>query len=217
MKIGILGSGSVGQALAAGFAARGDGVMIASREPEKLAAFAATAHVKTGSFADAAAFGELLVLAVKGDATAQAIELAGRANFDGKIVIDPTNPLLFEKEGVAPTLSVRAPDSLGQRVQAEIPHARVVKAFNTVPAFLMCNALKAGDTPVLFIAGDNLDAVGQVASIAKGWGWHAEPIGGMNQAYLLETLALLWIRYGFEHNHWTHAFKLLNPAPSTKN
>src|SRR4051812_21853936 len=131
VRVGVLGSGDVGRVLAAGFAGLGHEVTIGSRDPEKLREWASsTSRISTGTFADAARFGDILVLATLGVGTADAIQLAGIDAFDGKVVIDATNPLDFSKG--APALYVGTTDSLGEQIQRLIPKARVVKAFNTV-------------------------------------------------------------------------------------
>ncbi|HET8796176.1 MAG TPA: NAD(P)-binding domain-containing protein, partial [Thermoanaerobaculia bacterium] len=133
VSIGVLGSGDVGRVLASGFANLGHDVTIGSRDPEKLRAWAETSgpRITAGTFEDAARFGDILVLATLGIATENAIRMAGLAHFDGKVVVDTTNPLDFSK-GMPPTLTVGTTDSLGEQIQRLIPRARVVKAFNTV-------------------------------------------------------------------------------------
>lgn len=210
-KVGILGSGSVGQALGLGFLDRGDAVMIGTRDPAKLAEWQAKVglHASVGTFEEAARFGEVLVLCTKWTGTEAALRSAGRAHFAGKTVIDVTNPLQFASETSAPTLGVAHPDSAGALVQRWLPGANVVKAFNHVPAHYMAHPKLKEGTPDLFIAGNDAGAKTTVSEIARGWGWTVTDMGGIECASLLEALAMLWIRYGFLHNHWTHAFKLL--------
>src|SRR5438270_5436813 len=118
MRLGVLGSGEVGQALARGFVSRGHEVTIGSRNPQKLNAFAAEfgGKMKTGTFAETAAFAEIIVLATLGEAAEEALEQAGVPNFDGKVLIDATNPLKFE-DGRLPESFVGFDDSNGERVQ----------------------------------------------------------------------------------------------------
>src|SRR3989442_382374 len=126
MKVGILRSGEVGRALGKGFASRGHDVKIGSRNPKgkDLQAWLKETKGKasTGSPAEAAAHGELIVLAVLGAAVDDAIDLAGRDHFDGKVIIDTTNPLDFSK-GMPPGLFVGTTDSLGERIQRRLPKA----------------------------------------------------------------------------------------------
>jgi 8-hydroxy-5-deazaflavin:NADPH oxidoreductase len=134
-RVGVLGTGEVGRRLAAGFVSRGRAVMIGSRDPDKpeLGEWLSGdgAGVEVGTFAEAAGQGELLVLAVLGNAAEEAIAAAGPANFGGKVVIDATNPLDFSG-GFPPKLSITGDDSLGERVQHALPDAKVVKAFNII-------------------------------------------------------------------------------------
>ena len=165
MKIGILGSGDVAKALARGFLGRGDTVKLGTRSPEKLADFVKQSgkNASAGSFADVAAFGELLVLATKWDGTESAIKLAGPKNAAGKVVIDVTNPLDFA--GGAPKLAVGHGDSGGERVQRWLPQAKVVKAFNIVGNADMVNPKFPGGPPDMFIAGNDEGAKRAVTDI----------------------------------------------------
>jgi predicted dinucleotide-binding enzyme len=210
MKIGILGSGVVGQTLASGFLAKGHEVMIGTLEPDKLTEWLAkNTKAKVGNFEETATFGELIVLAVKGSVIESAIERAKADNLDAKIVIDVTNPLVFEKEGQSPHLSVGFPHSNGEKVQELLPKAKVVKAFNIVGSIHFTNAKLQEGTADMIIAGNDSEAKKTVVEIASGWGWSVTDMGDITQAYLLESLAMLWIRYAFLNNHWTHAFKIL--------
>ena len=210
-KIGILGSGTVAQQLGLGFLKNGSQVKLGTREPAKLAEWlkATGPNASAGSLVEAAKFGDLLVIATKWEGTRNAISMAGKENFAGKTVIDVTNPLEFGAEGTPPKLAFGYPDSAGAKVQALLQDAKVVKAFNTISAYHMCNGRFDEGTGDLFIAGNDADAKKQVAGIAQGWGWNVSDIGGIQEAYLLEALAMVWIRYGFLNNHWTHGFKLL--------
>jgi len=210
-KIGILGSGMVGQALAKGFLKSGYEVKIGTRDVSKLNDFLKEAGNKAsvGSFSDTAAFGDMVVLCCKGTAVEDVIRLAGKGNLKSKTVIDVTNPLLFGEEGKPPKMDVSFPGSLGAKIQQLLPDARVVKAFNIVGNAYMCNPKLEEGTPDMFIAGNDAGAKKTVAEIASKWGWPVHDLGGIEQAYLLEALAMVWIQYAFMNNHWTHAFKLL--------
>src|SRR3990170_2488474 len=161
MKVGILGSGDVGRTLGKGFASRGHDVKIGSRSPrsEALQKWLKDSKGKasTGSPAEAAAHGEVLVLAILGEATEEAIDLAGPKNFDGKLVIDVTNPLDFSK-GMPPGLFVGTTDSLGERVQRKLPMARVVKCFNIVGNANMVDPKALGGPPDMIICGNDAGA-----------------------------------------------------------
>src|SRR2546426_6727645 len=178
MKVGILGSGEVGRALGKGFASRGHDVKIGSRNPKgkDLQAWLKETKGKasTGSPAEAAAHGELIVLAVLGAAVDDAINLAGREHFDGKVIIDTTNPLDFSK-GMPPGLFVGTTDSLGERIQRRLPKARVVKALNTVSHTTMIDPSMKDGTPDMLVAGNDAGAKKAVAALLKELGW-SEPI-----------------------------------------
>ena len=211
MKIGILGTGVVGQSLGRGFAGRGHDVMIGSRDPGSGKLDEWVAHSggrgSAGTFAQAAAFGELLVLATSWEGTENAIRLAEPRNFEGKVVIDVTNPLDFSTG--APKLALGWSDSGGEQVQRWLPGAKVVKAFNIITAGAMVDPDYPCGPPTMFIAGDDEGAVRQVSGICTGFGWEVVEIGGLEGARLLEPLAMLWILHGFRTGQWTHAFKLL--------
>jgi predicted dinucleotide-binding enzyme len=212
-RIGVLGSGEVGRRLASGFAQCGHDVMIGSREPDKpelrewLAAEGAGATA--GPFADTAAHGDLLVLAVLGNAAEEAIAQAGPANFGGKVVIDAMNPLDFSG-GFPPKLSVCGEDSLGERVQRAIPDAKVVKAFNTIGNQFFFRPQFAEGLPTMLIAGDDADAKHTVADVLVDFGW-PEPvdIGGIEGSRELEAICIAWVKIGGARGAWDHGFRLL--------
>jgi predicted dinucleotide-binding enzyme len=211
VNVGILGSGDVGRALAAGFAGVGHDVKVGSRDPQKLDAWADSAgpRVSTGTFAEAARFGDILVLATLGIATGDAIRLAGVDAFDGKVVIDTTNPLDFSR-GVPPVLSIGHTDSLGEVIQRLLPRARVVKAFNTVGNTLMVHPKLQGGPPDMFICGNDEDAKKIVSQICEAFGWGVIDIGGIEGSRCLEPMCLTWVLHGFKSGSWTHAFKMLH-------
>ena len=211
IRVGVLGSGDVGRALAAGFAGLGHDVKIGSRDPGKLSAWAETAgpHVSTGTFAETAQFGDILVLATLGIATEEVIRLAGENAFDGKVVIDTTNPLDFSR-GVPPVLSIGHTDSLGEVIQRRLPKARIVKAFNTVGNTLMVNPQLQGGPPDMFICGNDDDAKKIVTQICQHFGWGVIDIGGIEGSRYLEPMCLTWVLHGFRSGTWQHAFKMLH-------
>lgn len=212
MKIGILGSGDVGQALGTGFAARGHEVMMGSRTPdsEKVQDWLRKVgpHAAAGTFADAASFADLAVLATLWGGTEHAIALADPARLEGKVVIDATNPLTFAPDS-PPGLALGHTDSGGEQVQRWLPGARVVKAFNIVGNAEMVDPSFPGGPPDMFICGDDAAAKQGVTEILTQFGWSTIDIGGIEGARLLEPLCLLWVGYGVRTGSWHHAFKLL--------
>ena len=211
MKIGVLGSGTVGQVLGGGFTGLGHAVMIGSRSPEsdELKHWKAQngARASTGSFAEAARFGDVLILATLGSAAESAIGLAGKEHFAGKVLIDVTNPLDFS--GDAPTLFVGWNDSLGERVQRWLPDARVVKAFNTVGNAHMVKPQFPGGPPTMFFCGNDARSKQTVARILSDFGWESVDIGAIDGARELESLCILWVKYAIQMKTRDHAFKML--------
>jgi len=210
MKVGILGSGDVGKTLGAGFASLGHEVTIGSRDPGKLKEWVEKTGPKAsaGTFAEATELGEVVVLATLWSGTKHAIQLAGPENFGGKVVIDATNPLLFDQPG-GPRLALGHTDSGGEQVQRWLPAARVVKAFNTVGHAHMVHPDFPGGPPDMFICGNDEEAKKTVTGILKDFGWPAIDVGGIEGARLLEPLCILWVGYGVRTGTWDHAFKLL--------
>jgi 8-hydroxy-5-deazaflavin:NADPH oxidoreductase len=213
MRIGVIGSGAVGRALAAGFASREHEVTIGTRSPEDnddLQAWAAQHdNLAIGSFAGTAEAAELVVLAARGTAVEQAIATAGPQHFAGKVVIDATNPLDFS--GGAPALAVGHTDSGGEIVQRAIPDAHVVKAFNTVSNSIMVDPELAGGRQPMFIAGNDDAAKATVADILSDFGWDAFDVGGIERSRELESLVILWVAIGQRRGAWDHAFTLVTP------
>lgn len=212
MRVGVLGTGDVGRTLARAFVTLGHEVRMGSRTPDnptaRTWAESVGARGSSGSFAEAAAFGELDVLAVKGSAAEEALAMAGPENFRGKLVIDTTNPLDFSSQ--PPTLFVGTTDSLGERVQRALPGARVVKCFNIVGHGLMFRPQLAGGPPDMFIAGDDDGARNEVATLLREhFGWGVVDLGGIASARWLEPMCMAWVIDGFRSGHWTHAFRML--------
>ncbi len=213
MKIGVLGSGVVGQVLGAGFVSRGHDVKMGTRDPSKDSVKAWVSKngskASAGTFEEAARFGELLVLATLWDATQRVIELVKPENAAGKVVIDATNPLDFSKGG-PPKLSVAGSDSAGERVQRWLPKARVVKCFNMVGNAHMVDPKFPGGPPDVFIAGNDAEAKKKVAQICTDFGWPgAIDTGSIESSRYLEPLAMVWILEYFRTGNPNHAIKML--------
>ncbi len=212
MKVGVIGSGVVAQALGAGFLKHGHEVALGTRDPAKLKDWSAKhkgAAVK--SFAESARFGDVVVLAVAGQAALEALKLAGAAALAGKTVIDACNPI-----GGGPpvngVLSYFTPqnESLMERLQKAYPAAHFVKAFNSVGHGQMINPHFAGGRPTMFICGNDAGAKKTVAGICDQFGWDVEDMGAVEAARAIEPLCRLWCIPGVGKGDWSpHAFKLL--------
>lgn len=212
MNIGIIGSGEVARTLGAGFLTHGHAVMLGTRDAKKLAEWAsANRGARVGSFADAAAFGDAVVLAVKGEAALAALTLAGAAALAGKTVIDTTNPIA----AVPPVNGVlkfftNLDESLMERLQAAYPEVHFVKAFNSVGSRRMVNPQYEGGRPTMFICGNDDGAKRTVSGVLDQFGWETLDLGAAEAARAIEPLCMLWCIPGFLRNEWTHAFKVLH-------
>jgi 8-hydroxy-5-deazaflavin:NADPH oxidoreductase len=212
MKVGIIGSGVVAQTFGGGFLKHGHEVALGTRDPAKLKEWAAKhkgAAVK--SMGDAAAFGDVVVLAVAGDGALEALKQAGAGALAGKTVIDVCNPI-----GGGPpvngVLSFFTPqnESLMEQLQKGFPNAHFVKAFNSVGAGQMVNPQFAGGKPTMFICGADAGAKKTVAQILDEFGWETEDMGAVEAARAIEALCKLWCIPGVGKGDWSaHAFKLL--------
>lgn len=213
MKIGIIGSGQVGQALAKAFIKEGHTVTIGTRNPlkEELVQFKnENKSIAIGSFMDTAKFGELIVLATNGEATTEAIQLAGKENFSNKIVIDTTNPIAKAAPVNGVLQFFTGPnESLMEKIQQLLPEAKLVKAFNSVGNGFMYKPVFPGGIPTMFIAGNDDIAKKTVTGILSVFGWETEDMGKAEAARAIEPLCILWCLPGFTRNQWNHAFKLL--------
>jgi predicted dinucleotide-binding enzyme len=211
VKVGVLGSGDVARTLASGFLKHGHEVTLGSRTPDKLQDWAASnPKGKTGSFAAAGEFGELIVLAVKGSAASEALRLAREKNLAGKAVIDACNPIA-DAAPVNGVLSffTSGNESLLEQLQREFPAAHLVKAFNSVGAPFMVNPQFDGGKPTMFICGNDAGAKKSLTGILDQFGWETADMGAVEAARAIEPLCILWCIPGFLRNEWTHAFKLL--------
>ncbi len=210
-KIGILGSGNVGKALADGMLKHGYEVMRGSREPGKLAEWKASAgsRARTGTFAETAKFGDAVVLAVKGTAAESAIAECGDA-LSGKTVIDATNPIADQTPVHGVLSFFTGPnESLMERLQRKVPKAHFVKAFSCVGNAHMVDPDFGGDRPTMFICGNDSDAKRDVRNILDRFGWDVEDMGAAEAARAIEPLCMLWCIPGLREDRWNHAFKLL--------
>lgn len=211
MKVGILGSGAVGQTLAKAFKSEGYEVMLGTRNTSKkeIVEFNNEAQIDIGTFDETAKFGELLVLAVKGGAAKEAVQLAGKDNLSNKIIIDTTNPIA-ETPPVNGVLNFTTSyqSSLMEEMQKEISTAKFVKAFNSVGNLLMYKP-QLDSTPTMFICGNDDEAKKTVKDILTKFGWETADMGKAEAARAIEPLAILWCIDGFLKNDWMHAFKLL--------
>lgn len=211
MKIGVLGSGDVGKVLASGFLRHGHQVMIGSRSGGKLDDWKSQNPAGlAGTFAEAAAFGDAVVLAVKGSAALEALRLAGAENLVAKPVLDATNPIADGPpvHGVLPFFTDHT-ESLMEMLQREFASAHLVKCFNSVGAPSMVNPQFAGGKPSMFICGNSDSAKQTVRAILDQFGWETEDMGRAEAARAIEPLCILWCLPGFTRNDWVHAFKVL--------
>jgi hypothetical protein len=211
-KIGVLGSGDVGQTLANGFIKHGYSVMMGSRSPEKLATWknGAGERAAIGSFSEAAAFGDIVVVAVKGTMAQAALGLAGEKNLNGKTIIDVTNPIAdaAPENGVLKYFTT-FDKSLMEQLQAAFPKANFVKAFNSIGNAFMVNPDFGKIKPTMFIAGNSEQSKKDVAKILDQFGFEVEDMGKAEGARAIEPLCMLWCIPGMLRNEWAHAFKLL--------
>jgi len=202
MKIGVLGTGMVGNTVGGKLVSLGHEVKMGSRSAtnEKAAAWVAQAGkgASQGTFADAASFGEIVFNCSNGVATLDVLQQAGPKNFAGKIVVDIANPLDFSK-GFPPSLSVCNTDSLGEQVQRALPDAKVVKTLNTVNTYVMVDPARIPGDHDMFLCGNDGEAKNRVAQILREWfGWkHVIDLGDITQARGTEMWLPLWVRlYG---------------------
>jgi hypothetical protein len=211
MKVGVLGSGDVAKTLGSGFLKHGHDVTLGTRAPGKLADWAKqNPKGGIGGFADAAKFGELVVLAVKGTAALDALRSANATNLAGKPVIDATNPI-----SDAPPVNgvlrffTNFDESLMERLQREFADVRFVKAFNSVGNACMVNPQFSGGKPTMFICGNDEAAKNTVSGVLAQFGWETADMGKAEAARAIEPLCMLWCIPGLLRNDWVHAFKLL--------
>ena len=201
MEIGILGSGVVGRALAAGYARHGHGVRIGTRQAQ-------VEGVPSAPPAEVVRGADLVVLAVNGHVAVDLVRSVA-AELEGKVLVDATNPLEPSERGMG--LFVGTTDSLGEQIQRAVPGTRVVKAYNTVGNALMVDPELPGGPPTMFLAGDDADAKALVTTLLEETGWDVADLGGIEASRWLEAMCMAWVAYGARTGTWTHAFRLLRP------
>jgi predicted dinucleotide-binding enzyme len=207
---GVLGSGDVGQVLAKGLKDHGYEVRIGSRTPSKLVEYSKQTGVPADTFAEVGRWGEALVLSVLGSAAKSVLELVGKEQVGGKLIIDTTNPLTEDPPEQGVLRSFTGPnESLMERLQQAYPAARFVKAFNSVGSARMVDPDFQGVRPTMFYCGNDAEAKATAARVLDQFGWEAADMGGALAARAIEPLAVLWCIPGFLRDSWTHAFKLL--------
>jgi predicted dinucleotide-binding enzyme len=211
-RVGVLGTGTAGRAMGDAFVELGCEVALGTRElwNEKAMAWKVNAGKRgsVGTFGEAAAFGEIVVLAIRGDVTEGVLRSVGHGPFGEKVVIDLTNPIDRDQHAT-PTLFVGTTDSLGERVQKLLPDARVIKAFNTVDASHFFRPQIPGGPPDMLLAGNDFNARDVVAAVCREFGWGTAYLGSIECARFLEPMALAWAAYAVMTGGTGHAFKLL--------
>lgn len=215
MRIGVLGTGGVGETIAGKLIELEHEVMMGSRSAsnEKAVAWVrkAGSRASAGTFEQAAAFGELLFNCTQGAASLDVLRAARPENLDRKVLIDVSNPLDFSK-GMPPTLFVSNSDSLGEQIQREFPGVKVVKALNTMWAGLMVNPRLLPDDHTVFLSGNDAGAKDRVAELLRTFGWHSDEIfdlGDITTARGTESWLLLWVRIWGETQSAVFNLKLI--------
>jgi 8-hydroxy-5-deazaflavin:NADPH oxidoreductase len=211
MRIAVMGTGPVGQALAGKLAELSHEVTVGTRDPEETLArtepdymgnppFKAwlEAHpgVGLGRPAMAAADGELIVNATNGAGSIAMLEAAGEENLAGKVLVDVANPLDYS-QGMPPSLFVSNTDSLGEQIQRAFPEAKVVKALNTMNCEVMVDPAKVPGEHDVFLCGEDTDAKREVAELLRRFGWpdgRIRDLGGISSARGLEMYVAFWLR-----------------------
>ena len=210
-KIGIIGSGNAAKALGNGFLKHNYEVMLSSRDESKIRDWKEKGgkHAHTGSFEEAAKFGEIVVLAVKGSAAANAIEEAGPQNLLGKTVIDTTNPIADAppENGVLKYFTTMD-ESLLEQLQMRFPEIHFVKAFNSVGNAFMVDP-PFGEKPTMFICGNHDGSKKEVHHILEQFGWEISDMGKATGARAIEPLCMLWCIPGMLRGEWNIAFRLI--------
>lgn len=212
MKVGIFGTGDVGRSLGRAFVTLGHDVKMGAREAknEKALAWAKEAgeQASAGTFAEAAEFCELAVLATLGAANEAVLAAAGPERLAGKVLIDATNPL-SHAPGEPPGLAISGDDSGGEQVQRFAPNAHVVKAFNIVGNAHMFRPDFPGGPPDMFFCGNDQGAKDKVTTLLHEFGWNPVDVGDIRASRYLEAMCIVWVLYARSQGGWNHAFKML--------
>jgi 8-hydroxy-5-deazaflavin:NADPH oxidoreductase len=210
VRFGILGTGVVGKTIAVRLDGLGHDVIVGTRNPEETLSrtdpdqygnppFGAWQEehpeVRLGTFAEAAAHGDMVVNATAGAVSLEALEQAGEDNLNGKILIDISNPLDFSK-GMPPTLLVSNTDSLGEQIQRRFPEAKVVKTLHTMNAYLMVDPAQLAATDhTVFVSGDDAEAKARVSELLRSFGWSdIIDLGDITTARGTEMVLPIWVR-----------------------
>jgi len=211
MKIGILGTGVVGQTIAEKLSQLGHQVMIGTRDKEKTLSkkekdnfgrppfsewHKNNSEIKFGTYSEAASFGEFMINATSGVGSIEALKLAGEKNFENKVLLDIANPLDFSK-GMPPSLTICNTDSLGEQIQKAFPKIKVVKSLNTLNAYLMVNPSLLPESTNVFLNGNDADAKSEVRKLLNSFGWNDKDIidmGDISTARGTEQLLPIWVR-----------------------
>ena len=211
-KIGIIGSGPVGIALANGLLKHGYQIMVGTNDASKREDILNKTNQKasSGTFAETAQFSDLLILAVKGSAAEEALQRAGLSNLKNKTILDTTNPIA-QVPPVNGVLSffTSLEDSLMERLQRLVPDAHFVKCFSCVGNTLMVDPDFNGAKPSMFICGNNDEAKTQTKNLLDEIGWETEDMGKVEAARAIEPLCILWCIPGMLGGSWSHAYKVL--------
>jgi 8-hydroxy-5-deazaflavin:NADPH oxidoreductase len=200
MKIAVLGTGSVGATIGSKLIELGHEVKMGSRTAtnEKAVEWANKngAAASAGTFANAAAFGQLVFNCTKGMATLDILAMCGEDNLNGKILVDVSNPLDASQGGL-PTLAVCNTDSLGEQIQKTYPQVKVVKSLNTMWCGIMVNPRMLPQTHQVYISGNDPEAKTTVKNLLNSFGWMDEEIldlGDISTSRGPEMILPLWLR-----------------------
>jgi predicted dinucleotide-binding enzyme len=216
MKIAVLGTGTVGETIATKLIELGHEVKLGSRSANNEKAVAWTNKsgnkASNGTFADAAAFGELIFNCTKGSASLEALKQAGANNLKNKVLVDVANPL-DDSKGMPPSLLISNTDSLAEQIQKTYPDAKVVKSLNTMWCGLMVNPRMLPDSTNVFISGNDADAKIKVKEILKTFGWKDDEIidlGDITTARGTESLLPIWLRIYMATQNGAFNFKIVS-------